>query len=93
MPTNPSTADPQKPRRRWFQFRLRTLLFAVAIAGISAAIFAFCFATVEEYRAMFSWFLGFAVLGAAGGLLFGRTKLGVVIGLVAGFAMAGFRGL
>ena len=26
MCTNPNTAEPEKPRRRWFQFRLRTLL-------------------------------------------------------------------
>ncbi len=29
MPTNPNTAEPQKPRRHWFQFTLRTLLIAV----------------------------------------------------------------
>jgi hypothetical protein len=34
MPTNPNTAEPQKPRRRWFQFRLRTLLIGVAIIAM-----------------------------------------------------------
>jgi len=33
MPTNPNTAEPTKPRRRWFQFRLRTLLVVVVLLG------------------------------------------------------------
>jgi hypothetical protein len=33
MPTNPNTAEPAKPRRRWHQFRLRTLLIGVALIG------------------------------------------------------------
>ena len=32
-PDTPNTAEPGKPRRRWFQFRLRTLLVAIAHAG------------------------------------------------------------
>jgi len=31
MPDNPNTAEPQKPRRRWFQFRLRTMLISVVV--------------------------------------------------------------
>jgi len=40
MPDNPNTAEPGKPRRRWFQFRLRTLLITVVAAacGLSAWI-------------------------------------------------------
>jgi hypothetical protein len=33
MPANQNTAEPQKSRRRWFQFRLRTLLLAVTLIG------------------------------------------------------------
>jgi hypothetical protein len=32
MPDKPNTAEPGKPRRRWFQFRLRTLLVAMTVA-------------------------------------------------------------
>jgi hypothetical protein len=32
LPDKPDTAEPQKPRRRWFQFRLRTLLVAMTVA-------------------------------------------------------------
>jgi hypothetical protein len=35
MPDNPNTAEPEKKLRcRWFQFRLRTLLIAVALLAI-----------------------------------------------------------
>jgi hypothetical protein len=34
MSDNQNTAEPQKPRRRWFQFRLRTLLIAVALKTV-----------------------------------------------------------
>jgi hypothetical protein len=38
MPADPNAAEPVKPRRRWFQFRLRTLLIGVALlAAICAA--------------------------------------------------------
>jgi len=30
---NRNTTEPQKPRRRWFQFRLRTLLIDVVVVG------------------------------------------------------------
>jgi len=33
MPDNPITAEPGKLRRRWFQFRLRTMLVAVVLLG------------------------------------------------------------
>jgi hypothetical protein len=35
MPANPNTADPVKPRRRWFQFRLRTLLIGMVLLSIT----------------------------------------------------------
>jgi hypothetical protein len=35
VPGQPNTAEPQKPRRRWFQFRLRTLLAVVTICAIA----------------------------------------------------------
>ena len=34
MLENPNTADPRKPRGRWFQFRLRTMLVAVALLAV-----------------------------------------------------------
>ena len=34
MPDTPNTAEPGKPRRRWFQFRLRTLLIGVALLSV-----------------------------------------------------------
>jgi hypothetical protein len=34
MPDNPNTAEPWKPRSRWFQFRLRTLLVGMALLAI-----------------------------------------------------------
>jgi hypothetical protein len=34
MPDKPNTDEPQKPRRRWFQFRLRTLLIVVVLLAI-----------------------------------------------------------
>lgn len=33
MPTTFNTAEPARPRRRWFQFRLRTLLVGVVLIG------------------------------------------------------------
>ena len=38
MPDDPNTAEPGKPRRRWFQFRLRTLLVIIAVASVCMAI-------------------------------------------------------
>jgi hypothetical protein len=35
MPTNPNTAEPVKARRRWFQFRLRTLLAGMVLLSIA----------------------------------------------------------
>jgi hypothetical protein len=37
MTDEPTTAEPQKPRRRWFQFRLRTLLVGVVLLSIPCA--------------------------------------------------------
>ena len=34
MSTNPNITEPQKPRRRWFQFRLRTLLIVMMVAAM-----------------------------------------------------------
>jgi Leucine Rich repeat len=35
MTDNANTAEPQKPRRRWFQFSLRTLLILVVVVGVA----------------------------------------------------------
>ncbi len=37
MADTPNTAEPGKPRRRWFQFRLRMLLIAVVLIGAACA--------------------------------------------------------
>jgi hypothetical protein len=34
MPSEPPKAEPPKRKRRWFQFSLRTLMIAVAIAAV-----------------------------------------------------------
>ncbi|HEY2759687.1 MAG TPA: hypothetical protein VGI75_03070 [Pirellulales bacterium] len=47
MPDKPNTAEPQKPRRRWFQFRLRTLLVVVTLLAIPCAYFAHEWRIVE----------------------------------------------
>jgi hypothetical protein len=33
MSDEPNTTEPPKPRRRWFQFRLRTLLIGMLLVG------------------------------------------------------------
>lgn len=38
MDQMPNTAEPGKPRRRWFQFRLRTLLIVVTVAAMNCPI-------------------------------------------------------
>ena len=43
MADTSNIAEPEKPRRRWFQFRLRTLLVGVVLIGIA------CY-TAREYR-------------------------------------------
>ncbi len=43
MPDKPNIAEPQKPRRRWFQFRLRTLLIVTAIVAVLCAWLASAF--------------------------------------------------
>jgi hypothetical protein len=37
MPTKPNSAVQEKPGRRWFQFRLRTLLIGMALLGVACA--------------------------------------------------------
>jgi len=37
MANEPDAADSMKPRRRWFQFRLRTLLIGVVVLSIPCA--------------------------------------------------------
>jgi len=37
MDDNPNTVESGKPRRRWFQFRLRTLLIGVALLGAACS--------------------------------------------------------
>lgn len=37
MSDTPDTAEPPTPHRRWFQFRLRTLLVGVALAAVLLA--------------------------------------------------------
>jgi hypothetical protein len=51
MPTNRNTADPEKPRRRWFQFRLRTLLIGVALIGPATGYFHHAATIVRERKA------------------------------------------
>ncbi len=50
MPDKPSTADPGKPGRRWFQFRLRTLMLAVAAAAAWSPLLARAVSAWEEYQ-------------------------------------------
>jgi hypothetical protein len=52
MPDDPDTAAPRKPRRRRFQFRLRTLLFGVALLGAACGYVAHEASIVRERRAM-----------------------------------------
>ena len=40
MADTPNTAEPGKPRRRWLQFRLRTLLVGVVLLSLPCAYFA-----------------------------------------------------
>ncbi len=37
MPDTPNTAEPGKPRRRWFQFGLRTMLVGVVLVGAACS--------------------------------------------------------
>jgi hypothetical protein len=38
MEAEPIKAEPQKPKRRWFQFRLRTLMLAATVAAVICAV-------------------------------------------------------
>jgi hypothetical protein len=51
MADNLSTAKPWKPRRRWYQFRLRTLLIVVVVVAIPCAYVAREAKIVAERRA------------------------------------------
>ena len=48
MPDKPNTAEPGKPRRRWFQFRLRTLLIGVAVVALPCTYVAHAANVVRE---------------------------------------------
>ena len=37
MQTEPTNADPPKGKRRWFQFRLRTLMIFIAAVALACA--------------------------------------------------------
>jgi hypothetical protein len=37
MQTEPTNADPPKPKRRWFQFSLRSLMIFTAIVALGMA--------------------------------------------------------
>jgi hypothetical protein len=45
-------AEPPKCKRRWFQFRLRTLLAVVAIVAVQCAV---CLPMLREWRAAREW--------------------------------------
>jgi hypothetical protein len=51
MPINPNTAEPMKPHRRWFQFRLRTLLVGMALLGAACGYVAHEVKIVEARKA------------------------------------------
>jgi hypothetical protein len=55
MQTEPPIADPPKRKRRWFQFRLRTLMFVVTIAGVGCAWIAHEGRIVQERQAVRQW--------------------------------------
>jgi hypothetical protein len=54
MPDTPITAEPAKPRGRWFQFRLRTLLIAVVLIGSACGYVAHEARIVRERNALLS---------------------------------------
>jgi hypothetical protein len=51
MLDTPTTPDPPKPRRRWYQFRLRTLLMGVVLLAVLCAYVAHEAAIVAARRA------------------------------------------
>jgi hypothetical protein len=51
MPTNRNATDPQKPRRRWFQFGLRTLLIGVVLLAIPCGYVGWRAKIVRERKA------------------------------------------
>jgi hypothetical protein len=52
MDQKPNNAEPQKPRRRWFQFRLRTLLIGMGLLGIACCYVAHEWRIVEARKAI-----------------------------------------
>jgi hypothetical protein len=66
MSDNPNTAEPKKPRRRWFQFRLRTMLIVVAVVGVACANVGRESSIVRERRATL------AAIRNSGGTVFTR---------------------
>jgi hypothetical protein len=48
MPDTRNSADPPKPGRRWFQFRLRTLLAVVVVLSLSCAYAGQQYKTVRD---------------------------------------------
>lgn len=78
MPDQPSP-------RRHFQFRLRTLFVAVTLFCVSAAAFTAYYPVRYESSGPGLYLLAFGLLGASVGTLFGRPRLGIVLGLVASF--------
>jgi hypothetical protein len=47
MPTEPTKTDLPKCKRRWFQFRLRTLFVAMTILAVQCAV---CFPALKEWQ-------------------------------------------
>ncbi|HEV2968861.1 MAG TPA: hypothetical protein VGY55_02655 [Pirellulales bacterium] len=57
MQTEPPKADPPKRKRRWFQYRLRTLFLVVTILAVPCGWLANQARIVEERKALRSWLL------------------------------------
>jgi hypothetical protein len=55
MQTEPPIADPPKRKRRWFQFRLRTLMVVVTIMAAGCAWIAHEGRIVQERTALRQW--------------------------------------
>ena len=53
MDQKPNTAEPKKPRRRWFQFRLRTLLIGMMLLSVPLGDVAHELRIVAERKAWF----------------------------------------
>ncbi len=55
MTDTPNTTEPQRLRRYWFQFRLRTLLIVVTLAATLAAILGWQLNFIRQRRAALLW--------------------------------------